>query len=96
MTTEPASNTLGVAEAKSRFSELIDRVQHGEWFMIARRGRPVLALVPPDQVPPPGARTTGLAAVAGALADWPDLEETVQEIMDSRRRARDRAVPVLD
>src|SRR6266511_1902398 len=61
MTTEPAENILGVAEAKAHFSELIERVRHGERFLVARRGHPVLALVPPDQAAPPRARPTALA-----------------------------------
>ena len=95
MTTEPISNTLGVAETKSRFSELIERVRHGERFLVSRRGRPVLALVPPDQAVLPGSRPTGLAAIAGALEEWMELPEIVDEIYASRRRARDRAAPDL-
>ncbi len=37
--------TLGVAEAKRRFSELIERVGRGERFVICRRGKPAVALV---------------------------------------------------
>jgi prevent-host-death family protein len=96
MPSEPEANILGVAETKSRFSELIDRVRHGERFLVARRGTPVLALVPPDQAAPPGTRPAGLAAVAGALADWDDLPEVVDEIYAARRRARDRAAPEMD
>jgi prevent-host-death family protein len=40
---------LGVADAKRRFSELIERVQQGERFVVSRRGKPVLALVPADE-----------------------------------------------
>jgi prevent-host-death family protein len=96
MSSDPEANILGVAETKSRFSELIDRVRHGERFLVARRGTPVLALVPPDQAAPPGTRPTGLAAVAGALADWDDLPQVVDEIYAARRRARDRAAPEMD
>lgn len=96
MTADHPEITFGVAEAKSRFSELIERVQQGERFLIARRGRPVLALVPPDQATAPTPRPVGLAAIAGALADWTDLDETVQEIYAARRGAADRAVPELD
>jgi prevent-host-death family protein len=96
MTTEPASNILGVAETKSRFSELIERVRRGERFLVARRGRPVLALVPPDQAALPGTRPTGLAAIAGALAEWTELPQVVDEIYASRRRAHDRAAPELE
>jgi prevent-host-death family protein len=91
----PQDPTLGVAEAKSRFSELIDRVGRGERFIIARRGRPVLALVPPDQAGPPPVQPSGLAAIAGALEDWDDLPEAVAAIYRARRTARDRDVPDL-
>lgn len=97
MTAEPDENVLGVAETKSRFSELIERVRHGERFVVARRGKPVLALVPPDEsVRPAARRPAGLAAIAGALEEWTDLPEVVDEIYASRRRARDRAAPDLD
>ncbi len=88
---------LGVAEAKRRFSELIERVRQGERFVVSRRGKPAVALVPPDQVGDRSElRPVGLAAVAGALADWDALEDVASEIYESRRRARDRAAPDLD
>jgi prevent-host-death family protein len=37
--------TVNVAEAKSRFSELISRAASGERFIIQRRERPVAALI---------------------------------------------------
>jgi prevent-host-death family protein len=37
--------TINVAEAKSRFSELISRAATGERFIIKRRERPVAALI---------------------------------------------------
>jgi prevent-host-death family protein len=86
---------LGVAEAKRRFSELIDRVRAGERFVVTRRGRPVVALVPPAESRDEQPRPVGLAALAGALADWDELDEIVEEIYASRRRARDRDVPDL-
>jgi len=85
---------LGVAEAKRRFSELIERVSRGERFTVTRRGRPALALVPPGVADDgPQERPVGLAAVAGALADWTDLDQAVAEIYASRRRAKDRPAP---
>jgi prevent-host-death family protein len=89
---------LGVAEAKRRFSELIDRVGEGEQFIVARHGRPAVALVPPSERALRAAdqRPLGLAAVAGALADWEEIDEVVRDIYAARRRSRDRAVPSLD
>lgn len=94
---EPArENELGVAEAKARFSELIARVARGERFVVSRHGRPVLALVRPDEIDPTKIRPSGLLAVAGALADWDDLPVIVEEIYRQRRRSRDRKVAELD
>lgn len=89
------ADVLGVAEAKRRFSELIERVSRGERFLISRRGKPALALVPPSEGRTPRARPLGLAAVAGALADWNELDAAVEDIYAARRRARDRVAPDL-
>lgn len=93
-----SGESLGVAEAKRRFSELLDRVDLGERFVVSRRGRPAMVLGPPtpEALRPPVQRPIGLAAVAGALAEWEDLEETVEEIYAARRGSRDRAAPDLD
>lgn len=37
---------VSLAEAKTRLSELLDRVEAGESFSITRRGRPVAQVVP--------------------------------------------------
>jgi len=37
----------------------------------------------------------GLAAMAGALAEWDDLDEVVEEIYAARRRSSDRPAPEL-
>ncbi len=90
-------NNLGVAEAKRRFSELIDRVRRGERFVVHRRGKPAVALVSPNEVlKRPQSPPIGLAAVAGALSDWDDLEEVVEEIYAARKEAKDRSVPDLE
>jgi prevent-host-death family protein len=89
------ATTLGVAEAKRRFAELIDRVGRGERFVISRRGRPAVGLVPADEVGRPPA-PTGLASVAGALSDWDDLNSIVADVYAARDRARYRSGPDLD
>ena len=87
----------GVAETKRRFAELIDRVLDGERFVVTRRGRPVAALVPAtadetDEAP----KYLGLAAFAGAMADWPEFEETMAEVIASRASAGQRPPPEFD
>jgi prevent-host-death family protein len=87
---------ISVAEAKARFSEMIERVQGGERLIVSRRGRPVLALVPPAEAEVDSTPRTGLASIAGALSDWDELPQVVDEIYRLRRRARDRPAPDLD
>jgi prevent-host-death family protein len=88
--------TINVADAKRRFSELIDRVGQGECIVVTKRGKPALALVPPDRMVGISAATPlGLLSGLAALADWEDLEDIVAEIYAARRRARDRDVPEL-
>jgi prevent-host-death family protein len=91
-------DVINVAEAKRRFSELIERVGHGERIVIARRGTPVMGIVPPNEVGGPAGGVTrrqrvGLAAVAGALSDWDDIDDAVAEIYAQRDRAVDRPAP---
>jgi prevent-host-death family protein len=38
-------STFGLAEAKAKLSELVDRAEHGEVILLARHGRPVVKLV---------------------------------------------------
>ena len=92
-----SARPIGVAEAKRRFSELIDRIDEGERFVVSRRGRPAVVLAPPtpDALRDAAHRPIGLAAVAGALADWDDLDEAVREIYGARRRSRERDAPDL-
>ncbi len=97
MTFENTVEHLSTAEAKRRFSELADRVGEGERFVVSRRGRPVIALVPPtidfleEPTPPP----SGLASIAGALAEWDDLDDVVANIYAARRNSSDRPAPDL-
>lgn len=86
---------LGTAEAKRRFSELVDRAGEGERILISRRGRPAVVLVAPtpDLLEPRPTPPAGLAAVAGALAEWDDIDAAVEEIYAARRSSRDRPAP---
>jgi prevent-host-death family protein len=43
---------VGIFEAKTRFSRLVDEVERGEDIVITRHGRPVARLVPAPQVNP--------------------------------------------
>ncbi|MGH8884356.1 MAG: type II toxin-antitoxin system Phd/YefM family antitoxin [Egibacteraceae bacterium] len=89
--------SLSVAEAKRRFSELIERVGRGERFIVCRRGKPTVALVAPDRLLAEAPRDPplGLAAFAGALAEWDDQDAFVEELSQLRRAAVDRPAPDL-
>ncbi|MEA2181696.1 MAG: Antitoxin Phd YefM, type toxin-antitoxin system [Solirubrobacteraceae bacterium] len=89
---------VGVAEAKRRFSELLDRVGTGERIVVARRGKPAVALVPPHDELARGDRSapTGFAAIAGALADWDELDDVVRDINAARTKAEDRPASTLE
>lgn len=90
------TSELGVAEAKRRFSELADRVAKGERFIVSRRGRPAMALVPIDEVEDrPSGPPKGALSIVGALADWDDIDEFVEFIYEDRRRTRSRPPPDL-
>jgi prevent-host-death family protein len=84
-----------VGEAKRRFSELAQRVSHGESFLILNRGRPAVALVPPQRADEPVSAPLGLAACAGALTEWDTLEEDMRDVVATRRDATDRPAPSL-
>jgi len=41
-----SANTLGAYDAKTRFSEILERVAGGEEFTITRHGSPIAKLIP--------------------------------------------------
>jgi prevent-host-death family protein len=45
--------TVNIHEAKTHFSRLVERAEHGEEIIIARSGRPVARLVPLEDVEKP-------------------------------------------
>lgn len=40
--------SIGAFDAKTHLSALLERVSHGESFVISRRGKPVARLIPAD------------------------------------------------
>lgn len=95
------TEVMSVADAKRRFSELIERVGRGERFVVARRGKPVLALVPPTDVRPPGDEPPkrGFMALWGALDGVEGADEwyeEMQRIVADRKNEKARDVPYFD
>ncbi|MFN8224468.1 MAG: type II toxin-antitoxin system prevent-host-death family antitoxin [Gaiellales bacterium] len=87
------TETLNVSEAKRRFSELIDRVGRGEQFVIARRGKPVVALVSPTRIAQEVERPGGVLSLVGLFADWDGFDEVMDDVVKSRARAGRRGAP---
>lgn len=86
--------SLNVADAKRRFSELLDRVARGERFVVTRRGRPTAVLVPPtDGVRADEPERLGLLAFVGTVEEWPEYDEIMRDVVASRRKAGARPAP---
>ncbi len=72
--------TINVAEAKSRFSELISRAAAGERIMIQRRERPVAVLLSPGELE----RLERTSRIARRLALALGQEEKLLERIETR------------
>jgi prevent-host-death family protein len=66
---------IGMHEAKTKLSQLVERAQAGEEIVIARNGKPVARLVPV-------ASTNSLAAVHGALRGQVHIADDFDELPD--------------
>ncbi len=68
---------IGVFEAKTKLSELLDRVSQGQVYVISRRGRPVAELRPmgPSASLAFGCDAGRVAMAADFDAPVPDMQE---------------------
>lgn len=80
--------TFGVFDAKSRFSELIDRAEKGEEIIVTRHGRVVARIAPPEDAAAP-ARTAreGAAIVEQFRALREDIRATSGPVTRAEIRA---------
>lgn len=91
---------VSIAEAKSKFSEIIAKtIYAGERFIVRRRGKPVAAIVGIDdfkkiQLTNSSEDTGTLLAAAEAWADFKDLDRVIEDIYRSRRKSTDRKVTI--
>lgn len=88
---------LSIAQAKSRFSEYIRSVEHGEPIFITRRGKRVAVLVSPENYEQlarlrAAGPNAGLASLAGG---WEGSDELV-DILQQSSRSEPRANSILD
>lgn len=74
-------DTVSLAEAKARLSELIDRVEAGESIDITRRGKPVARLTAAS----PPRRSVDLAALRALTATMPPQSPGAGDLVRSMR-----------
>jgi prevent-host-death family protein len=66
---------VGMHEAKTKLSQLVERAENGEDIVIARNGKPVARLVPV-------ATTNTVASVYGALRGRIEIADDFDELPD--------------
>jgi prevent-host-death family protein len=66
---------VGMHEAKTQLSKLVERAEAGEEIVIARNGKPVVRLTPV-------ARTGSLASVRGSWRDRVRIADDFDELPD--------------
>jgi len=78
--------TVSVAEARARFSELLDAAEAGETVVITRRGEPVAELTAPSRPQRTGARDLRWLAEETAKIPPSDVDsgDLVRRMRDER------------
>jgi prevent-host-death family protein len=66
---------IGMHEAKTQLSKLVERVEGGEEIVITRRGQPAARLVPEH-------RGAGFASLAGAWRGQVNIAQDFDELPD--------------
>ena len=85
-------STIGLAQAKARLSEVIDRVESGDTIVIARNGEPVAELRPIRRSSP--AETVKRIRAIGkrvakrnkSKAPWPEGDRSLRDIAHEHHR----------
>jgi len=84
-----------ITRAKARFSEIIARLIHRKKAVLITRKRTLVAAIVPyaEWAERETSKQEGLAAAAGALADFDaDIDELIEAVYDARAKAKDREV----
>lgn len=90
--------TIGVAEAKRHFSEVMSEVKNGEGhFIIERKGKPMAAMVSVEELEIIEKQKQkevkkGLLAALSAWDDFEGLDEVIGHIYKKRKKAGDRKI----
>jgi len=87
--------TVGVAEAKAKFSELLGQVLHrGERIIVRRRGKAVAAIVPIADLPKADSEPERdwLDDIVGLCADCPEVCDSIDQVVAERHEERPREI----
>jgi antitoxin (DNA-binding transcriptional repressor) of toxin-antitoxin stability system len=96
------AKNIGVAEVKKSFSVVISEVSlKGEHFVIEKKGKPMAALISVPELQRiekdrEKEKKKGLLAAIGAWEDFEDLDQTVSDIYERRRKSKDHSPGGLD
>lgn len=77
---------IGIAQAKDRLSELVERVAQGEEFVITRRGEVLARLIPPSDQVQRVKRAEALQAVLDAREGARLGDVSLHELIEAGRR----------
>ncbi len=77
--------SISVKEAREKFSQLLDRAEHGEEVLITRRGKEVAKITAVDSTQSRDELIKRRAALRAAL---PALEQPSSDLIDSLREDR--------
>lgn len=86
---------VSIAEAKSHFSEYISKVAYaGEKYLITKRGKPLVALVPIQDLKniKAGKEEKGLSEIIGKWKNFEEIENNINKIYSSRKEDKGRDV----
>ena len=77
---------LGIYEARTRWSEVLSRVEHGERFTITRHGIPIAELIPSGKEPQPPLNET-FARMRARRSKYPLIEgESLRDLIREGQR----------
>ncbi|SVD65998.1 uncharacterized protein METZ01_LOCUS418852, partial [marine metagenome] len=87
------ANIKSVADAKKTLSELMSRAAYNnERFLIQRRGKPTAALVSIEDLARLEKEPVAPKGLLAAVAEFEEVESTVEEIYRQREQGQDRTV----
>ena len=80
--------TIGIDDAKTQLPELIERISHGERFVITDHGRPIAELVPPR-----AGNSPEVSEILDRMSEWQEREGptlgpglSIRELREEGRR----------